>query len=46
MFVLIYTEHDLKNIAGIFADIAKYLKPKAAEKQLKFQILADFFSKK
>lgn len=46
VFVLIYTDHDLKNIAVVFADIAKYLKPKATEKQLKFQILADFFSKK
>jgi hypothetical protein len=46
VFALIYTDADLKNIDGVFVDIAKYLKPKAAEKQLKFQIFADFFSSK
>jgi len=45
VFALIYTDMDLKNIDGVFSDVAKYLKPKAAAKQLKFHILGNFFSK-
>jgi len=43
VFVLIYTDADLKNIDGVFNDIAKYLTPKAASKQLEFHIMSTFF---
>jgi hypothetical protein len=44
VFELIYTDSDLANIDRVFADISKYLKPRAVEKQLKFQILGSFFA--
>ena len=44
VFALIYTDTDLANIGSVFADIAKYLNPKAVEKQLKFQIFDNFFT--
>ncbi len=43
IFVLIYTDTDLADINAVFADIAKYLVPASAPKQLKFHILSDFF---
>jgi len=32
VFAMIYTDADLKNIDGVFNDIAKYLKHKTMEK--------------
>lgn len=43
IFLFIYTDSDLKNIEGIFADMANYLIPKNFGTQLKFHILEDFF---
>lgn len=39
---MIYTDSDLKNIEEVFSDIAKYLKPKGAIKQLEFSLLAEY----
>lgn len=45
VFVLIYTDSELADTAGIFDDMKKYLEPKTAGKQLRFQIMDDFFKK-
>lgn len=44
VFVLIYTDSDLKDLDSIFADMASYLKPKSVGSQMKFHIFNDFFS--
>jgi hypothetical protein len=41
VFVMIYTDTDLKNIDEVFADMVKYLKPKNINKQLEFALLAE-----
>jgi len=46
IFALIYTDGDLQDIPSIFNDMTKYLEPKSTGKQLQFQILNDFFTKK
>lgn len=43
IFSLIYTDGDLKDTAGIFGDMKKYLEPKTSSKQLKLHIFDDFF---
>ncbi|WP_427110200.1 hypothetical protein [Lysinibacillus xylanilyticus] len=42
IFVLIYTDKDLANINGIFADMENYLNPSSTQTQLKFHVLDDF----
>lgn len=44
IFTLIYTDVDLQNIDGIFADIKKYIEPKQVASQLEFHMLSEFFS--
>ena len=43
IFVLIYTDTDLKNIDVLFEDIEAYLKPKNIGTQLKFHIIEEYF---
>ena len=44
IFTMIYTDADLADMDAVFADIAKYLVPALAPKQLNFHILGNFFS--
>lgn len=46
VFVLIYTDDDLKDYNLIFKDMEKYISPKTIDTQLKFHIIDDFFSPK
>ncbi|MDD5007384.1 MAG: hypothetical protein PHU49_05215 [Syntrophorhabdaceae bacterium] len=41
VFVLIYTDSDLKNLPQIFSDMRRYLEPKSRPVQLRFQIVSD-----
>jgi hypothetical protein len=42
VFVMIYTDSDLKNIEEVFKDILKYLTSKTSAKQLEFSLLSEF----
>ena len=42
VFVMIYTDTDLKNIEEVFEDMLKYLTPKTSAKQLEFSLLSEF----
>ncbi len=43
IFALIYTDSDLADLAGVFADIEECLDPKSVSTQLNFHLLAGFF---
>lgn len=43
IFALIYTDSDLADIDGVFADIEDCLNPKAVNSQLNFHLLSGFF---
>lgn len=43
VFVLIYTDADLKDVNSIFEDMKQYLEPKKVGTQIKFHIFSDFF---
>ena len=43
IFALIYTDSDLADIDGVFADIEDCLNPKAVNSQLNFYQLSSFF---
>ena len=41
--ILVFTDEDLADPAGLFEEVARYLTPKAAPRQLSLQIVRDFF---
>ena len=45
LFVLIYTDADLENLANIFSDIKRYLEPKSRPVQLRFHIIQEILGK-
>ena len=44
IFALIYTDADLADIDGVFADVRECLEPKPVMTQLNFHLLSGFFS--
>lgn len=44
IFVLIYTDTDLKDIDNVFEDMKKYLKSRQAQHQLKMHVLEEFLN--
>ncbi|WP_207494917.1 hypothetical protein [Aridibaculum aurantiacum] len=44
IFVLIYTDFDLKDLDSVFRDMELYLRPKSVGSQMKFHIFNDFFN--
>lgn len=45
IFVLIYTDSDLKDLHQVFADMKLYLEPKSRPMQLRFHIISDILGK-
>ena len=43
IFALIYTDSDLADMSGIFADVEECLSPKAINDQLNFHLIDSFF---
>ena len=45
VFALIYTDADLEDLSGVFADMKRYLEPKSRPQQLRFHIIQDLLGR-